>query len=198
MSSHAALVRILIADDRPLSNDQIKEIVTPHFEVVDTVCDSQALRRAALEAKPDVILINSALAMDGRSETVRDVLRQCPNARVVLYPNTPQELDHAIAGRHGSESVRSPNASTRSLRVSEAEPAAMVTNREYEVLALLATGYPMKQIAFRLGITYRTVTFHKYRMMHKLGIKTNAGLVAYALERDMSARMADVTNADAA
>jgi DNA-binding NarL/FixJ family response regulator len=192
MSRHPARARVLIVDHHPLSNEQIKGIVAPHFEVVDTVCDSQALPRAAFEAKPDVILINSALAMEGRSETVTDVLRQCPNARVVLYPNTPQELDDAIAGRNGSESVRSPNASTRSLRMSEAEPAAMVTNREYEVLALLAAGYPMKQIAFRLGITYRTVTFHKYSMMHKLGIKTNAGLVAYALERDMSARMADV------
>jgi len=56
-----------------------------------------------------------------------------------------------------------------------------LTGREYEVLALLAAGYPMKQIAYRLGITYRTVTFHKYRMMHRIGIRTNAGLMHYAL-----------------
>jgi DNA-binding CsgD family transcriptional regulator len=56
-------------------------------------------------------------------------------------------------------------------------PLQDLTGREYEVLALLAAGYPMKQIACRLGITYRTVTFHKYRMMERLGIRTNAGLI---------------------
>jgi hypothetical protein len=39
----------------------------------------------------------------------------------------------------------------------------------------------MKVIAHRLGITYRTVAFHKYKMMQRLGIRTNAGLTTYAL-----------------
>ena len=60
-----------------------------------------------------------------------------------------------------------------------------LTSREYEVLSLLAVGYPMKQIAYRLGITYRTVTFHKYRMMQRLGVNTNAGLMHYALRNDI-------------
>ncbi len=60
-------------------------------------------------------------------------------------------------------------------------PPQELTSREYEVLALLAVGYPMKQVAYRLGITYRTVTFHKYRMMQRLGIRTNAGLMHYAI-----------------
>jgi DNA-binding NarL/FixJ family response regulator len=65
-------------------------------------------------------------------------------------------------------------------------PAAKeVTDREYEVLALLAAGHPMKRIAHRLGITYRTVTFHKYRMMERLGITTNAGLMTYAVKRNI-------------
>ena len=63
-------------------------------------------------------------------------------------------------------------------RLSEA-----LTMRQHEVLALLAAGYPMKAVARRLGITYRTVTFHKYRTMQRLGISTNAGLIAYALTR---------------
>jgi len=64
-----------------------------------------------------------------------------------------------------------------------------LTDREYEVLALLIAGHPMKRIAYRLGITYRTVTFHKYRMMERLGIKTNAGLMAYALRNDLAEHM---------
>jgi DNA-binding NarL/FixJ family response regulator len=67
-------------------------------------------------------------------------------------------------------------------------PSQEVTDREYEVLALLAAGHPMKCIAHRLGITYRTVTFHKYRMMERLGISTNAGLMIYALKSNMGIR----------
>jgi DNA-binding NarL/FixJ family response regulator len=70
----------------------------------------------------------------------------------------------------------------RSHGASDVAPPEKLTGREYEVLALLAVGHPMKQVAYRLGITHRTVTFHKYRMMERLGIKTNAGLVYYALK----------------
>ena len=61
------------------------------------------------------------------------------------------------------------------------KPRPELTTREREVLALLATGHAMKVIAHRLGITYRTVAFHKYKMMQRLGIRTNAGLTTYAL-----------------
>jgi DNA-binding NarL/FixJ family response regulator len=61
------------------------------------------------------------------------------------------------------------------------EASPELTVREREVLALLATGHAMKVIAHRLGITYRTVAFHKYKMMQRLGIRTNAGLTTYAL-----------------
>ena len=63
-----------------------------------------------------------------------------------------------------------------------AADAAGLTSREREVLELLANGCAMKVIAYRLGITYRTVAFHKYKMMQRLGIRTNAGLTTYALQ----------------
>ena len=84
-------------------------------------------------------------------------------------------------------------------REPDSVPAAHeVTDREYEVLGLLAAGYPMKRIAHRLGITYRTVTFHKYRMMERLGITTNAGLMTYAVKRNMGDRARQEESAGAA
>ena len=80
----------------------------------------------------------------------------------------------------------------------DGSPSGRLTDRENEVLGLLAAGYPMKRIAHRLGITYRTVTFHKYRMMEKLGIGTNAGLVTYALERNIFANIGPNQTAAAA
>ena len=77
------------------------------------------------------------------------------------------------------------DARSSAARTQEVASPQELTGREYEVLALLAAGYPMKQIAYRLGITYRTVTFHKYRMMQRLGIRTNAGLMHYAIRNSV-------------
>lgn len=208
MSKYPARVRVLIADDHPLSHEQIKAIVAPHYEVVGTVLDSRALPQAALRTKPDAILINSALAMDSRFEIIADVLRRLPSARIILYSDDPAKApveETSVDSNQGSviacgvsDGTYFPSTPVRSLQMSKAVSSKAVTSRECEVLALLAAGYPMKQIAFRLGITYRTVTFHKYRIMERLGITTNAGLVAYALKQNIFENIIQAENAAAA
>jgi DNA-binding NarL/FixJ family response regulator len=64
---------------------------------------------------------------------------------------------------------------------SHASPEDALTPREVEVLRLLATGLSMKAAAAALGITARTVAFHKYRMMQALGVRSTAELVRYAV-----------------
>jgi DNA-binding NarL/FixJ family response regulator len=158
-------MRILIADDRALSPHRIQEMVSSNFEIVATVRHGgeEALSQAVW-LKPDIVLINTALLGDC-FQLVKRIIEELPRARVVLYQN-------------GIEGIRAPEiASSREL-----------SNREYEVLAPLAAGYPMKQIASHLGITYRTVTFHKYRMMEKLRITTTAGLMGFGLKKNISER----------
>ncbi len=58
-----------------------------------------------------------------------------------------------------------------------------LTERQLEVLALLAKGNTMKEVAAILKITPRTVAFHKYRMMSALKISSNAELIRYAVRR---------------
>ena len=57
-----------------------------------------------------------------------------------------------------------------------------LTERQQEVLALLVQGHTMREAAAILKITRRTVAFHKYRIMEKLGISSNAELIRYAIE----------------
>ena len=57
----------------------------------------------------------------------------------------------------------------------------LVTDRQREVIQLLAAGKNMKEAASALGITARTVAFHRYRIMKQLDVKTNAELVRYAV-----------------
>ncbi len=58
-----------------------------------------------------------------------------------------------------------------------------LTKRQKEVLALLVQGNTMREVAAILKITPRTVAFHKYRIMEKLGISSNAELIRYAIRR---------------
>jgi len=60
-----------------------------------------------------------------------------------------------------------------------------LTDRQREVLQLLAEGRPMKEIADILNVSQRTVCFHKYRVMEELGITSNAELVQYAMRHGM-------------
>jgi DNA-binding CsgD family transcriptional regulator len=60
--------------------------------------------------------------------------------------------------------------------------AEALTPRQREILQLLAEGHSMKAIAAVLGVTPRTVAFHKYRMMEQLQVKSTAELIQYALK----------------
>jgi DNA-binding NarL/FixJ family response regulator len=210
--------RVLIAHDRAASTD---EVLPPQFEVVATVRsnDHQALSRAALKLKPDIILIDIAMAVRDGFQAVKEIVRHLQHTRIVFYPKvdefgpcgakSPSGVASALevcgfvtkepADRGASDAIQvalkpddhstpaTQSASFPALHALSTSSQLEPTHREYEVLALLAAGHPMKQIAYRLGITYRTVTFHKYRMMEKLGIKTNAGLMTYALRRNLAA-----------
>ena len=157
-------VRILIADNQVLPDHRVQQMVASHFEVVGTMpCDTEQAISQTLWLRPDIVLINIAVRMDDWSQLVKRILEGLPRTRVVLYQNDGENTKAAPE-----------NASLREL-----------SNRQYEVLALLAAGFPMKEVAYRLGITYRTATFHKHKMMERLGISSMAGLMSYALKRNI-------------
>jgi DNA-binding NarL/FixJ family response regulator len=68
------------------------------------------------------------------------------------------------------------------IRVSDMGHEAL-TNRQREVLQLLAEGRSMKEVAYILKLTPRTVAFHKYKIMERLRLRTNAELVQYAMQK---------------
>jgi DNA-binding NarL/FixJ family response regulator len=196
-------VRVLIAADHPPSIDKIRELVFPDFEVVATVnrLGEQALR-SAFRLKPDIIVVEVAAAVKDHFEAVTAISQRLPHAWIIFFQSgtlsparePSADTSSVLRRRSGASSDSTDDGLERDQVMPEAHCAVNtaqqyrahsacqeLTGREYEVLALLAAGHPMKHIASRLGITYRTVTFHKYRMMERLGVSTNAGLIAYAL-----------------
>lgn len=98
------------------------------------------------------------------------------------------ELDR-LAGDPALESGLAPRVQSlaRAARsLCQPEPASGLTPRESEVVRLLAAGHTMPQAAMLLGISPRTVAFHKYRAMEALGARSSAELVSMAVRRGLA------------
>jgi DNA-binding NarL/FixJ family response regulator len=65
------------------------------------------------------------------------------------------------------------------------DPVAALTARQREILQRLAEGSSAKEIALSLGISHRTVEFHKYQLMEALGVKTTAALIHFAIKHGL-------------
>jgi DNA-binding CsgD family transcriptional regulator len=66
-----------------------------------------------------------------------------------------------------------------------------LTPRQREVLQLLAEGRPMKEAAYILSVSTRTIAFHKYRMMEQLGLKSSAELIQFAVNQHVVSQRPD-------
>jgi DNA-binding NarL/FixJ family response regulator len=179
--------RVVIATDRTAVPVAVQAMLTLEFDAVSVVYDADTLLSEALRLEPDLVVVEAALSLRDEFRATREIMRRLPRTKIIHHASTAEELsqDDECEG----EDVES--TFSQALRLAGAGPLAGraaasqdlgLTSREREVLELLAKGLAMKVIAHRLGITYRTVAFHKYKMMQRLGIRTNAGLTTYALQ----------------
>ncbi len=193
--------RVIVATDRAAAAAAVQAMPTREFDVVGVVCDADTLLSEVLRLEPDVVLVEAALSLRDEFRTTREIMRRLPRTKIIHHvspalatraEDVPQgdEFERAgsqralaqalrLAGTTGCSSADAGEPSA--IAASPPAPTVGLTAREREVLGLLAGGFAMKVIAHRLGITYRTVAFHKYKMMQRLGIRTNAHLTAYAL-----------------
>jgi DNA-binding NarL/FixJ family response regulator len=204
-----ARVRILMADDHTLFCNLLREILEPEYEVVGSVGDGQELLQAASTLRPDVVLIDIwmpalngleagrrlkqahpdmkiiYLTMNNDVEYAREALQSGASA-FVLKNSQSSDLLQAIRDSLRGISYLAPEIRKAMDEIFIRDPRAVkrpqhLTNRQREVLQMLAEGRSLKEIASRLHISYRTVRFHKVRIMQELGISKNAEIVKYAM-----------------
>lgn len=204
------LPRVILADDHTLVAEALSNLMAPHFEVVAKVADGRALLDSAKLLKPDVIVLDVAMPLMNGLEAGRQLKEKMPAVKFVfLTMNEDPELAVGAmkAGASGyllkksasSELLQAIHAALRGktyitpkiakgMRESFIEDpqgrkhSKSLTPRQREVVQLLAEGKSMKQTAEVLRIAARTVAFHKYRIMHEMGLKTNADLVQFAIK----------------
>jgi DNA-binding NarL/FixJ family response regulator len=208
--------RILIADDHNLVAELCKRLLENDFEVVGAVGDGRALVRAATELRPDVIVLDIAMPVLNGLDAGRQIKKILPAVKLVYLTMNPDQEVAAEAFARGASgyllktcaAAEMVLAVTQVLRGKTYLSKAMsrdtidslrwqrkelvneeerLTDRQREVLQLLAEGKVMKEIAGILHMTTRTVAYHKYRIMEVLGAKSNAELVKYAVRNHIVA-----------
>jgi len=200
---------LLIADDHRLLAETCAKMLQENFQIVGVVTDGRALVRAALELKPNVAIVDVSMSQLNGLDAAEQVKQKLPFTKLVfLTMNNDPDLA-AEAFRRGAsayvlkqsgldeflnamrrvmrgESYLSPLIARETMTYLLNRPKepgeAQITLRQREILQLLAEGRAMKDIADILDISPGTVAFHKYTMMERLGVTTNAALLLYALK----------------
>jgi len=202
--------RILIADDHNLVAELCKRLLESEFDVVGMVGDGRALVRAAVKLKPDVIIVDVAMPILNGLDAGRQVKEMLPSVKLVYLTMNPDPeiVVEALARGASGYLLKTCAASEMVLAVREVlrgktylsralsrdtidvlrwqhkqlvDENERLTDRQREVLQLLAEGKVMKEVGGILNMTTRTVAYHKYRIMEILGAKSNAELVKYAV-----------------
>jgi DNA-binding NarL/FixJ family response regulator len=208
--------RILIADDHTLIAELCKTLLESEFDVVGIVSDGRALLRAARTLKPDVIVTDVAMPNLNGLDAGKLAKEILPSVKLVyLTMNTDPEVAAEAFARGASayllktcavsemvvavrEALRGRSYVSKGLskdaidsfrwsnkKLVNAEDR--LTQRQREVLQLLAEGKVMKEVSSVLNMSTRTVAYHKYRMMEVLGAKSTADLIKYAFRTHLIA-----------
>jgi DNA-binding NarL/FixJ family response regulator len=205
--------RILLADDHTMLLAAFRELLSPRCEVVGTVSNGRALLDAALKLEPDVIVVDVSMPLLNGIDACRQLQPRLGKTKWVFLTVSADPDVAGEAFRLGASAylLKSSAAAelftaiqkaiqgslyitpllTKGLPVAvflsqRTQPhAEKLTARQREVLQLLAEGRLMKEVADILGVTPRTVAFHKYTIMQELELKTTAGLVQYAVKRGL-------------
>jgi DNA-binding NarL/FixJ family response regulator len=208
--------RILLADDHRMVAEGLKSLLTAEFELIGTVEDGRALVEAAKKLRPDVIVADITMPHLNGIDALAQLKKDNPNIRVVfltmhqdavyarraleagasgyvLKHSAPAELVMAIGAALEGKTFITPSLTGEVLQAIKTDskktkdPVALLTPRQREVLQLLAEGRSAKEIATVLGISPRTVEFHKYQMMESLQIQSSAELTHFAIKHGIVA-----------
>jgi len=193
-----------------------KKLLEAEFDVVGTACDGRALLRMAADLKPDVIVVDIAMPILNGLDAGQQIKQRLPAVKLVYLTMNPDPEVAAEAFRRGASgyllktcaademviavrrvlrgmSYMSPSLSKDAVNYLRRQSKMLVeeqerlTERQREVLQLLAEGKVMKEVGGILNMTTRTVAFHKYRIMEVIGARSNAELVRYAVRNHMIA-----------
>jgi DNA-binding NarL/FixJ family response regulator len=203
-------IRVLIVDDHPVVRDGLRGILSsdPEFDVVGEAADGGEALATASQANPDVILMDLRMPGVGGVAAIRSLADAGVPARVLvlttydsdsdvvpaleagatgyLLKDSPrEELVRAIRSAARGEAVLAPSVASRLVSQLRAPEQATLSDRELEVLRLVARGETNRGVAARLFVSEATVKTHLLHIYTKLDVNDRAAAVAAAYERGL-------------
>lgn len=209
------MIRLIIADDHPLVREGLKRVVERHADltIIDEVDEGSALVSALEVATPDVLLLDLEMPNAPVGSLVSRLVRRWPALPVLMLSMHPEEVWAIPMLRAGASGYvvksRAPDELVRAIRTVRAgqryvSPTvahllteefveggtrprhSALSRREFEVLCLIARGDMLKTVGRTLGISPRTVSTYRARILEKLKLQSTADLIAYAIRHGLS------------
>jgi two-component system invasion response regulator UvrY len=209
------VIRILIADDHAVVREGLKRILaeTEGMKVVAEAADGPEVFTRLEETECDVVVLDVSMPGMSGVEVLRRLQRERPGVRVLVLSVHPEDqyavrvLRAGAAGYLTKESapeelvtaLKEVRAGGRYLTATLAEKLAdgravdrerpaheVLSNREYEVLRMFGSGKTVSEIASELGLSVKTVSTYRTRILEKLRLRTTAEIIRYAVDQGLA------------
>lgn len=207
-------LRILLGDDHSLLLKGIKSLLESHYEIAGSVENGQALVESALRLRPDLVILDISMPILNGIDAAREIRKELPSVKLifltmhsnaiylrkaleagasgyVLKSGAAEELltaiEEARRGRiyvtpHFCENVLE---TIRNWPERSARSSLELTDRQRQILQLIAEGKQSKEIAEIVHVSVKTVEFHRGRLMTKLGARSIAELTRFAIQEGL-------------
>ena len=204
-------IKILLADDHTIVREGLKQILaeTPDMVVIDEARNGQEVLDKIAQNDHDVVLLD--ISMPGRSglDVLKQIKTEKPRMAVLvlsMYSEEQYALRALKAGASGYltkesapdrliEAIRKVSEGRKYISPSVAEKLALnlefseerpphetLSDREYQVMCMIASGKTVKEIAADLALSVKTISTYRTRILEKMGLRNNAALTHYAVQ----------------
>lgn len=206
-------MKILLADDHAMFRDSLKALLEREgFEVVAEASDGREAIRLTRRLNPDLAIVDLGMPVLNGIGAAREIRKRCLNTKTILLTMFEEEAyvlgalqagvrGYVLKAQAAADLVRAiQEVSHGSIYLSPGISRAVVdaflnkktnfkedplTERERQVLQLIAEGKSTKEVAQILGVSFKTAESHRMRIMGKLDLHNTAGLVRYAVRRGL-------------
>src|SRR5271170_44564 len=203
--------RLLIADDHTIFTEALKNYLEGAYQVIGMVSDGRALVEAALSLRPEAIVVDVAMPILNGLDAARRIKELTPNVKFVFLtmqvdPNLAAaalelgRIAFVLKNSAGTELLKAIDLVLQgksyltpqlkaddwvATRIRARQFGKELTTRQREIVQLFAEGRPMKEIAWMLNLSEKTVEFHKHHIMEAFNLKNNARLILFALKHGL-------------
>jgi DNA-binding NarL/FixJ family response regulator len=209
--THGTSPRFLIADDHAIFAEALRGYLEKTYAIVGVVLDGRALMQQAIQLRPDVIIVDVSMPFLNGLEAARRIKLEAPNIKFIFLtmqddPNLAaaalelgaigfvlkhsagkellQAIDHVLHGKpYLTPKLRAEDWVATKARARQFSKE--LTQRQKEIVQMHAEGRSVKQIADVLGISEKTVEFHKHNIQQTFNLRSSADMVLFALKQGL-------------